>query len=72
MNNKTKAFLLNLLCFAVVFVIVRTVLLLFFSIPYLVTLLISAILASIATPKFLEKKGVLWVKFPWKKAPVKC
>ena len=72
MHAKTKAFLLNLLCFAVLFVLYRFVLLLLVGFPYQLVMLMAAILASLSAPKFLVKKEVLWVKFPWRKSPYKC
>jgi phosphoribulokinase len=72
MRTKTKAFLLNLLCFAVLFVLYRFVLLLTTDFPYLLVMLMAAILASLSAPKFLVKKEVLWMKLPWRKAPYKC
>lgn len=72
MRAKTKAFLLNLLCFAALFVLYRFVLLLLMGLPYLLAMLMAAILASLSAPKFLVKKEVLWVKFPWRKSPHKC
>jgi len=72
MRTKTKAFLLNLLCFAVLFVLYRFVLLLTIDFPYLLVMLMAAILASLSAPKFLVKKEVLWMKLPWRKAPYKC
>jgi len=53
MPAKTKAFLLNLLCFAALFVLYRFVLLL--GLPYLLVMLMAAILASLSVPKFLVK-----------------
>ena len=72
MRTKTKAFLLNLLCFAVLFVLYRFVLLLTTDFPYLLVMLMVAILASLSAPKFLVKKEVLWMKLPWRKAPYRC
>ena len=74
MRAKTKAFLLKLLCFAALFVLYRFVLLLLLlmGLPYLLVMLMAAILASLSAPKFLVKKEVLWVKFPWRKSPHKC
>ncbi|MDG1723441.1 MAG: hypothetical protein P8H91_05020 [Flavobacteriaceae bacterium] len=40
--------------------------------PYLLVMLMAAILASLSAPKFLVKKEVLWVKLPWRKSPYKC
>jgi len=56
MRAKTKAFLLNLLCFAALFVLYRFVLLLLMGFPYLLVMLMAAILASLSAPKFLVKK----------------
>lgn len=56
MHAKTKAFLLNLLCFAVLFVLYRFVLLLLMGLPFLLVMLMAAILASLSAPKFLVKK----------------
>ena len=72
MRAKTKAFLLNLLCFAALFFLYRFVLLLLMGLPFLLVMLMAAILASLSAPKFLVKKKVLWVKFPWQKSPHKC
>ena len=72
MHAKTKAFLLNLLCFAVLFVLYRFFLLLLVCFTYLLVMLMSAILASLCALLFLVKKEVLWVKFPWRKSPYKC
>jgi len=55
MPAKTKAFLLNLLCFAALFVLYRFVLLLLMGLPYLLVMLMAAILASLSVPKFLVK-----------------
>ena len=72
MRANTKAFLLNLLCFAALFVLYRFVLLLLMGLPFLLVMLMAAILVSLSAPKFLVKKEVLWVKFPWQKSPHKC
>tara|TARA_B100001057_G_scaffold438663_1_gene471308 strand:- start:656 stop:874 length:219 start_codon:yes stop_codon:yes gene_type:complete len=72
MNINTKVFLLNLLCFAVLFVFFRFVLLLLADLPYVLMILMAAILASLITPKFLVKQGVLWMKLAWRKTATKC
>jgi hypothetical protein len=71
MRVTTKAFMLNLVCFAALFVFFRFILLLL-DLPYLVTMLLAAISASVVAPKFLAKKEVMWVKLPWRKMPYKC
>jgi hypothetical protein len=71
MHVTTKAFVLNLVCFAALFVFFRFILLLL-NLPYLLTMLLAAISASLGVPKFLVKKEVLWVKLPWRKMPYKC
>jgi hypothetical protein len=71
MRVTTKAFILNLVCFAVLFFFFRFILLLL-DLPYLLAMLLAAILASLGAPKFMVKKEVMWVKFPWRKMPYKC
>jgi hypothetical protein len=72
MNINTKVFLLNLLCFAVLFVFFRFVLLLLVGLPYLLLILMAAILAGLISPKFLTKQGVMWIKLAWRKTAIKC
>ncbi|MBL19009.1 MAG: hypothetical protein CMC82_04165 [Flavobacteriaceae bacterium] len=72
MHAKTKAFLLNLLCFTALFVLYRFVLLLLMGFTYLLVMLMAAILVSLSEPKFLVKKEILWIKLPWRKSPHKC
>ena len=71
MRATTKAFILNLLCFAVLFLFFRYILLLL-GLSYLLAMLMAAVLASLSAPKFLVKKEVMWVKLPWRKVPYKC
>ena len=71
MRATTKAFILNLLCFAVLFLFFRYILLLL-GLSYLLAMLMAAVLASVGAPKFLVKKEVMWVKLPWRKVPCKC
>jgi hypothetical protein len=71
MRATTKAFILNLLCFAVLFLFFRYILLLL-GLSYLLAMLMAAVLASLSAPKFLPKKEELWVKLPWRKVPYKC
>ena len=70
MRATTKAFILNLLCFAVLFLFFRYILLLL-GLSYLLAMLMAAVLASLSAPKFLVKKEVIWVKLPWRKVPYK-
>jgi hypothetical protein len=70
MRATTKAFILNLLCFAVLFLFFRYILLLL-GLSYLLAMLMAAVLASVGAPKFLVKKEVMWVKLPWRKVPYK-
>lgn len=71
MRATTKAFIYNLLCFGVLFLFFRYVLLLL-GLSYLLAMLMAAVLASLSAPKFLVKKEVMWVKLPWRKVPYKC
>jgi hypothetical protein len=70
MRATTKAFILNLLCFGVLFLFFRYILLLL-GLSYLLAMLMAAVLASVGAPKFLVKKEVMWVKLPWRKVPYK-
>ena len=72
MSVKTKALMLNIVVFAVLFVLFRVGIGMLMPLPYLPLLLGSAVLASFCSPKFLTKDEELWVKYPWKKAPKKC
>ena len=71
MRTAIKAFILKLLCFALLFLFFRYILLLF-GLPYLLAMLMAAALASLSAPKFIGKKEELWVKLAWRKAPNKC
>ena len=72
MNVKSKALILNLVMFGVLFVLFRVGIGMLMPLPYLPLLLGSALLASFCAPKFLVKGEELWVKLPWKKALKKC
>ncbi len=52
MKPKTKALLLNLLCFAILFLAIRYTVTEFISPPYIPLVVGSAVLASFLTPKF--------------------
>ena len=69
MPKTTLAFLLNLLCFAFLFLLFRMGIGSVLPLSHLPLLLGSAVLASFVAPKFLVKDGTLWVKLFWRKAP---
>ena len=69
---KSKALMLNLIVFGVLFVLFRVGIGMLLPLPYLPLLLGSAVLASFCSPKFIAKGNTLWVKYPWKKEPKKC
>lgn len=71
MNIKTKALLLNLFFFGLLFVFFRVGIGYLMPLPYLPLLLGAAVLASFCAPKFLVKKNKIWIKYPWKKDPKK-
>lgn len=72
MSVKSKALILNLIVFGVLFVLFRIGIGMLLPLPYLPLLLGSAVLASFCSPKFISKSNTLWVKYPWKKEPKKC
>jgi len=55
MRATTKAFILNLLCFGVLFLFFRYILLLL-GLSYLLAMLMAAVLASVGAPKIFGKK----------------
>ncbi|MBA22410.1 MAG: hypothetical protein CMP52_03600 [Flavobacteriales bacterium] len=69
MNKKTKALLLNLICFGVLFLTTKTIIGSFIPLSYIPLIAFSALLASIFSPKFLVEKGKLLVKIPLIKEP---
>ena len=71
MNKSTIAFWLNLFCFAILFLLFRIGIGSLLPLSHVPLLLGSAVLASFASPKFLVKNHVLWVKLFWRKSPIK-
>ena len=65
MNKRNKAFLLNFICFAVIFIFFRYLITIFLSLPYLPLLVGAALLASFLTPKFIVNKNQIYIKFPF-------
>lgn len=72
MAVKSKALILNLIAFGVLFVIFKIGIAMLIPLAYLPLLLGSAVLASFCAPKFVVKNEELWVKYPWKKGLKKC
>lgn len=71
MNVNTKSLLLNLFCFGVLFLLIKTVIGTLITQSYKPLIVFSALLASIFSPKFLVEKGKLFVKLPLVKKPRK-
>jgi len=69
MNVNTKSLLLNLFCFGVLFLLIKTVIGTLIKLFYMPLIVFSALLASIFSPKFLVEKGKLFVKLPLVKKP---
>lgn len=69
MNVNTKSLLLNLFCFGVLFLLIKTVIGTLIKLSYIPLIVFSALLASIFSPKFLVEKGKLFVKLPLVKKP---
>ena len=69
MNVNTKSLLLNLFCFGVLFLLVKTVIGTLITLSYIPLIVFSALLASIFSPKFFVEKGKLFVKLPLVKKP---
>ncbi len=69
MNVNTKSLLLNLFCFGVLFLLIKTVIGTLIKLFYIPLIVFSALLASIFSPKFLVEKGKLFVKLPLVKKP---
>lgn len=69
MNVKTKALLLNLICFGFLFILIKTVIGTFLPMSYIALIAFSALLSSVFSPKFLVEKGKLYVKIPLIKEP---
>ena len=71
MSIKTKALIFNLVCFALLFFVFRFLFGMIFTIPSLGLAFISAVWASILTPKFFVKDDILWIKIPFVLNPKK-
>ena len=69
MNVNSKSLLLNLFCFGVLFLLIKTVIGTLIKLFYIPLIVFSALLASIFSPKFLVEKGKLFVKLPLVKKP---
>ena len=69
MNIKTKALVLNLICFGFLFVVVKTIIGTLIPMSYIPLIAFSALLASVFSPKFLVEKGKLYIKIPLVKEP---
>lgn len=69
MNVKTKALLFNLICFGLLFVLVKTIIGTLIPMSYIPLIAFSALIASVFSPKFLVEKGKLYIKTPLVKEP---
>ena len=69
MNVKRKALFFNLICFGLLFVLVKTIIGTLISMSYIPLIAFSALLASVFSPKFLVDKGKLYIKIPLVKEP---
>ena len=64
MNVKRKALFFNLICFGLLFVLVKTIIGTLIPMSYIPLIAFSALLASVFSPKFLVNKGKLYIKIP--------
>ena len=69
MNVKTKALLFNLICFGLLFVLIKTIIGILIPMSYIPLIAFSALIASVFSPKFLVEKGKLYIKTPLVKEP---
>jgi len=69
MNIKTKALVLNFICFVFFFVLIKTIIGTLIPMSYIPLIAFSALLASVFSPKFLVEKGKLYIKTPLIKEP---
>ena len=69
MNVKRKALFFNLICFGLLFVLVKTIIGTLIPLFYIPLIAFSALLASVFSPKFLVNKGKLYIKIPLVKEP---
>ncbi len=71
MNKKAKALMLNLVCFGLLFILIRTIIGTFLPMSYILLIVISALLASVFSPKFMVQNDTLYIKIPLVKEPRK-
>ena len=69
MNVKTKALLFNLICFGLLFVLIKTIIGTLIPMSHIPLIAFSALIASVFSPKFLVEKGKLYIKTPLVKEP---
>ena len=69
MNVKRKALFFNIICFGLLFVLVKTIIGTLISMSYIPLIAFSALLASVFSPKFLVDKGKLYIKISLVKEP---
>ena len=69
MNVKRKALFFNLICFGLLFVLVKTIIGTLIPMSYIPLTAFSVLLASVFSPKFLVNKGKLYIKIPLIKEP---
>ena len=69
MNVKRKSLFFNLICFGLLFVLVKTIIGTLIPMSYIPLIAFSALLASVFSPKFLVNKGKLYIKIPLVKEP---
>ena len=69
MNVKRKALFFNLICFGLLFVLVKTIIGTLIPMSYIPLIAFSALLANVFSPKFLVNKGKLYIKIPLVKEP---
>ena len=69
MNVKRRALLFNLICFGLLFVLVKTIIGTLIPMSYIPLIAFSALLANVFSPKFLVNKGKLYIKIPLVKEP---
>ena len=69
MNVKTKALVFNLICFGLLFVLIKTIIGTLIPMSHIPLIAFSALIASVFSPKFLVEKGKLYIKTPLVKEP---
>ncbi len=71
MSIKAKALFFNFICFGILYFIFRFLIGSGFDLSRMLNIILSALWASILSPKFLVKEAQLWVKFPFISQPKK-